>query len=116
MLELAEFVRQAKKYLTDFGTPDAYGMWSAEGFYPREASIRFVEWMDEKWTIEEQVGIVMILRQAGISHVVFVRDDIPQTTEWLGKILEPLSHAMGGRMGEGHTGRQASKYPLEDRT
>lgn len=116
MLELAEFIRQTKRYLTDFGTLDAYGMWSERGFHTPEASVRFVEWLEEKWTLEEQVGIIMILRQAGISHFIFIRDDLPQVLEWLEKINEPLSHAMGGRIGEVHSGRQSSKYPLEDRT
>ena len=113
LLDLAARIREMTAYLERFGTTDPNGMWAEPGFYPREAALDFVSWMNENWDIDEQVGILMILRRCKIAHPVFIREAEPQTVEWFEKIRGALAREMGGRMGRIHSGRRSSKYPVE---
>ena len=86
-------------------------MWSSRGCYPKEASKSFVTWLRENFSIDDQVGIVMLLRDCGINYTIFVHDDIPVTLEFDNELIVPLATVMSGRMGRIHSRYKHSKVP-----
>ena len=116
LLKLHHEIRTMALWLVKHGPPQRDGLWFGWGCYPKEASRRFVEWLTENFDLEEQVGVIMIMRDAGIDYSVYVRQDEPVTTEFAAAVRDPLAEAMGGRMGQAHSRRTHSKQPYTGET
>ena len=99
-----------RNWLDTFVKKDA-GLWSLRGSYPDDATEEFVKWLTQEIIIDEQVGVIMLMRDAGINYTIFLKDD--GRDQWFHSLLPSLSRAMGGRTGEAHSGQANSAYPME---
>lgn len=112
-LDIAKRIREMQVYCKRFHPETVNGMYDAPNFYPREAVQRDIDWLTS-FSVEDQVGILMIMRRAGIGYTLFMRDDIPDSVTWFNEISVPLAKAMGGRMGNVHSGRKRSSHPMKE--
>lgn len=80
--------------------------------YPKDSVKRFTEWLVETFPdVADRAGALMLMRDAGINWSLFFHDELDRA--WYDECEEALAHAMGGRMGEKHSGRNKSAFPLE---
>ena len=110
LLQLHQHIRVMRNWLDTFVEKDD-NIWLLRGSYPDEATEEFVKWLTQEIIIDEQVGVLMLMRDAGINYTIFLKDD--QRDEWFLSLLPRLSHVMGGKMGETHSDSANSAYPQE---
>ncbi len=117
LLELHREILMMRRWLKKFATATG-GMFCEHGSFPDDSSKRFTDWLVEAFPDPaDRAGAIMLMRDAGINWTVFLRPDDPTDDDrWFKDCMLEVAHAMGGRMGEGHTGRARSKFPLESET